>query len=137
MSDIFFERSYAIVRWDHEFSGVYFELHSFTQGEAFREVFDKALELLQARQASCWMIDLSKLPVVSLTDQDWLAQDWIPRCFTAGLAHSAVIRPESILAQMGMTRLNNLLEPAAANYPIFSSAEAGRQWLVDTMNSPA
>ena len=137
MSDVFFERPYAIVRWDDEYSGVYLEMRGFAQGEAFREVFDKALELLQARQAIRWMIDLSEVPVVSMTDQDWLAQDWIPRCFTAGLVNSAVIRPKSMLAQMGMTRLNKLLEPEAADYPVFSSAEVGRQWLLETINNPA
>ena len=137
MSDVFFERPYAIVRWDDEYSGVYLEMRGFAQGESFREVFDKALELLQARHASRWMIDLSELPVTSLTDQDWMAHDWIPRCFTAGLVHSAVIQPKSMLAQMGITRINKSLEPENANYPVFSSAPEARQWLLDTMNNPA
>ena len=131
MSDLYFERPYATVRWEADFNGVYAELHGFVPSEAYRETLEKALELLKAKGAHRWLIDISEQKVTSLEDQEWLATDFIPRCSAGGLKQHVLVVPKSVLAQMGLNRVDNIVSAIPVEYVPFGSLTEARQWLID------
>ena len=141
MPEVFFERPYTIVRWDDQFNGIYVQLLGYIPSEDFREILEKALEFLKLRKAQRWIIDLREHKVTSIEDQNWLVQNWIPRCVAAGLKQVATVVPEDVIAQMGYRRINRIVDQTVAEVPTaepmsavksahFSSMEKARQWML-------
>ena len=129
ISDVYFERPYGLVKWDTEYNGIYVKLKGFVQGEPFREILEKGLELFKAKKAVRWMIDLSEQSVSALADQEWVAKEFIPRCIAAGVVHNVMVLPESMIAQMGVNRVHTIQNATIIGPTNFFSVEEARRWL--------
>lgn len=102
---IYFEEPHVTIRWDDKLKCVYVEWCGFVQGDKFRSTMDKALELVKQKNSKNWLADLREQRVTSVEDQDWLVNNWLPRCIQTGLKRSAIIVPENVLGQMSVTRI--------------------------------
>lgn len=131
-STVFFENAYALIAWDTELQAVYLHLHGFAQGEAFKEVHEKALELSKLKRASRWIVDLSEQGVISLADQDWIANYWLPTGLQLGLKRMALVLPKSKVAQLATYRIAKQVANINEFSHVFETLEAARKWLPAT-----
>ena len=129
ITDAYFERPYGLVKWDTEYNGVYVKIKGFVQGEPFREILEKGLELFKAKKAVRWMVDLSEQRVSALADQEWIAKEFIPRCTAVGLVYNALVLPESMIAQMGVNRVHTIQKTGDIGPTSFFSVAEARRWL--------
>ena len=129
MPEVLFERPYALIQWEAEFNRFYIQIRGFVQGPPFREILEQALELLKAKEAHRWIIDVSEQKVTALEDQNWVAKDWVPRCSEAGLTFGATVVPKDILGLMSLTRIGNSLAENTTRFGSFFSLEEAQQWL--------
>lgn len=123
----YLEEPYLIIRWDETLKCVHMQWRGFVEGEKFRAGLDKGLELLKEKKAQRWLADLEQLRVVSLSDQDWMTKNWLPRATASGLRFTANVLPESVIAQMVVNRIKVNAKDDGAAY--FDDMEKAREWL--------
>ena len=133
MSDILFERPYALIRWEKDYDGLYVQIWGYVSSEPFREILETALKLLTANNLHRWILDIREQKVNTLADLDWAGKDWIPRCAAGGLTHSVTILPNSVVTQMGLHRVTSAMEEGIpVNFRTLPTVEEAREWLMES-----
>lgn len=124
---IYFSSKYVVVNWLQDIQCVYLQWNGFVIGSEYRAALNKAVELLEQKEAQNWIGDISNLGVVSETDQKWTNEDWTPRLLKTKLKNMALILPESFVARISV---NNIIsEFKSLNVKYFSDFEDAANWL--------
>jgi hypothetical protein len=105
------------------------ERSGFIKGAAFRRELELIVEELTARRASRQLNDFRKMKPVAPDDQDFINRDWLPRLVRAGLRHSAVLAPESAIAQMSLTAIVARVADTELVTQYFAHQDAAVAWL--------
>ena len=93
-----------------------------------RFVHEKIICLLAAHHVSSIIGDDTELPTIHLDDQQWIAQDWMPRAQSAGLKAAASKRPLSYFGKMAVERVQSIA-PKGLALASFETLEEARRWL--------
>lgn len=101
----------------------------FHQGAAFHRELEKILEELAAHGGYRQLNDFRKMKPVAPEDQDFINRDWLPRLVRAGLRRSAVLAPESAIAQMSLTAVVARVADANLSTNYFGDEQAAVDWL--------
>lgn len=124
-----YESAYLDIEYNADADAVEMHWKSFVSGEPFREGLDRGLELVRETGASNWFADLRDLGAVDQADQEWSNEEWFPRAIDAGLENMAILRPESVVAEMSVDRIMQEIEGTElVTYNVDDPAEA-REWL--------
>lgn len=125
------ESAYLDIEYDPELDAVRMHWKQFVSGEPFRDGLDRGLELVREKGASNWYADLRELGAVDQEDQEWSNNEWFPRAIEAGLTNMAIVRPESVVAEMSVDRIMQEVEGTdLVTYNVDDPDEA-REWLAD------
>lgn len=126
---LFYATEQVSIEWDEE-NKIIVSMHKgFVSGEDYRIASNKLLELAILKKAKKYIADGSQAKLISVADQQWIIEDWLPRAIEAGLRYNANILPRSILAQMALNAMgrNAGENPIEAHY--FSNREDALAWL--------
>jgi hypothetical protein len=133
-SMIYFDTSYAFVEWDEANRFVLLEWRDFAFGEGYRLALNKVIEALTNHGSTKLLADSRKMRAIPQEDQEWLMKDWVPRSQKAGLKHSAVVIPKTMLGQLSLKQLmkagsgpNRYVSTDGASY--FETVEDAKKWL--------
>jgi hypothetical protein len=84
--------------------GIVIQWHSFANSAQLRSLKDRGLDFYiteaERTQPLGWICDTRHFSAVRPDDQQWLANDWNPRAFDAGIRHIAFVTPENVFGQM-------------------------------------
>lgn len=101
----------------------------FSKGAQFHAELEKILEQLAAHNGSCQLNDFRKMKPVAPEDQAFINQDWLPRLVRAGLRRSAVLAPESAIAQMSLTAVVARVADVDLSTKFFGDEREAVAWL--------
>jgi hypothetical protein len=101
----------------------------FHKGAPFHTELEKILEELAAHGGYRQLNDFRKMKPVAPEDQDFINRDWLPRLVRAGLRRSAVLAPESAIAQMSLTAVVARVADVELNTNYFGDEQAAVDWL--------
>ena len=124
----------AVVTWDATLRAVHIEAQGWANTTEGRAVLDAAIRALTEHNGSRFLYDGLNMKVIKQEDQDWIAQDWMPRALAAGLRHTAMVVPKSGLAMMNVDDIAASVPDNESDVRYFSSVAKARQWLA---GSPA
>lgn len=71
--------------FDSHLQAVIMSWNGFASSSEFRAANEQVLKLLSEKNCHNIIADCREMKIISLTDQQWLYQDWIPRATQAGL----------------------------------------------------
>lgn len=77
----------------------------FLKGEEYRQLMNRAVELLERHRVSKVLADVSQLRPLVPDDMGWTTEDWAPRAVAAGMREMAVVLPRNVFAQLSVTRV--------------------------------
>lgn len=107
--------------------------NGFLSGENLRRVVAKCLDLLDEENPENWLADNRKLRAIRQHDQEWLAENLLPKLAVSSLKKMATIVSEDIFNQMA---IGNLLTKATEivhfDHQYFKSDQAAYKWLVNS-----
>lgn len=126
-----YESDHLDVRYDPPSDTVEMHWKSFVSGEPFREGLNRGLEVVEDTGASNWFADLRDLGTVDQDDQAWSNEDWFPRAIAAGLESMAIVKPESVVAEMSVDNIMQEVEGADLTTYTVDDPEEARDWLDD------
>lgn len=103
------------------------KLTGYLEGEVYRALLNKAIELLKKYCASKLLGDTSSSEAISVENQDWSNNDWAKRAVEAGLRYNAIVLPEDIFGRLSIEYIVDDAKVVKVKY-FNNIAEAG-EWL--------
>jgi hypothetical protein len=101
----------------------------FLKGEEYRELMNRAVELLERHGISKVLADVSQLRPLVAEDMSWTTEDWAPRAVAAGMREMAVVLPRSVFAQLSVTRVVENLGDDRIVTAQFDDVRSALAWL--------
>lgn len=130
---VHYNKPHLTVRWDDQTEAVHMDWHDFADGEPYREGLDAGLDLVEERDATRWLADLRDLGVVSEEDKQWSNEEWFPRALESSLSSMAIVRPESVIADMAVDDIMQEVGDGEITVKNFEDIDAARKWLDDRL----
>lgn len=125
---VFMEKPYVTIHWDDTVKCVHLEWRGFVQGDEFRNVMNESLKFIEQKKAQRWLADLRQLRVTSVSDQDWMVKEWLPRCIKSGIKKTAIIVPQFALGKMAVDRVQKQSKPMEMETAYFDNLEEAQRW---------
>jgi hypothetical protein len=132
----YYSREYLTATYDDELDAVVMQWHDFAEGEEFRDGLDAGLELVEREGAPNWLADLRDMGTVTDADQRWSNEDWFPRALGTSLSRMAIIKPESVVANMSVESVIQEVDDGSLTTHYFDNRADAGEWLQDETASP-
>lgn len=123
-----FENSNAVINYDKEAKAIVVTWKKVTPSE-YKEVLDTGLEKLKSLKLENWFADTTNHGAVSQELQGWVDKDWTPRALKAGLKRLSYNLPESVLSQMSIDSLIQVMGDVTVR--AFPNYEEAKKWLIE------
>jgi len=104
-------------------------------GKEFRNSLEQVLDLYKKlkkdHQELFWLADTRKFGVMSADDQEWIAREWNPRVYQAGLRYMAFIVPESTFGEISIKKYKEKVATQANSFEtcMFEDVYKAKEWL--------
>lgn len=108
---------------------VHHELRTVVQGERFRTILERGLELFIQNGACKWLSDDRGNGPLTPEDSEWAVTSWSPRVTAAGWKYWAVVMPEKVIGQMNMTGWIKMYAQKGVTVAAFTEPEPALKWL--------
>jgi hypothetical protein len=93
-----------------------------------RFIHESLLRLIRAHGVCKILGDDTALPTVPSEDQEWIAQNWMPRAIGSGLRFVANKPPESYFGKLSIRSIQ-ALAPPDLQFRSFEEMREAREWL--------
>lgn len=114
----------------HEDAGiVHHEIRKPLEGKVFQETLTRGAELLESKRAAKWLSDNRGHLGLSEADEAWGRTVWFPRVKAAGWRHWAIVKPQSAIGALNMSRLSQNYTILGVNARVFTSFDEAFEWL--------
>lgn len=114
------------------------EINGFLTFEKYKECWTQVLDLLEVKQCSALLIDLSRAQVITLESQQWLQEVYFPRMYKLPqFDELRVVRvlPNDVFVQISIENIDRNREGDQDDFPKyakdFNSREAAILWLTE------
>ncbi len=119
----------AMLYWHAKPKIVHHELKGIVQGQRFRQLLEKGLELFREHGACKWLSDDRGNTALSHEDTDWAINVWSPQVIAAGWKYWAVVMPKKMIGQMDMTGWIKRYAEKGVTVSAFTDPDAALRWL--------
>ncbi|MDF3818378.1 methyl-accepting chemotaxis protein [Leptospira sp. 96542] len=99
---------------------------NFTE-ELYKEILNKALEVINQYKIKNWLADTRKMGLVTTSAQNWVNENWFPLASNSTLRKMAVVLPDSVLAAISIN--DDTLKTGNVELKQVPSMEAANQFL--------
>jgi hypothetical protein len=114
----------------HRESGiVHHEVIQHVEGDAFRSVLTRGAELLEQTRATKWLSDDRGHLRMTESDEKWAQLAWFPRVKAAGWKHWAIVKPESAIGALNISRISQGFAKLGVNARIHTDFDEAFEWL--------
>ncbi|MDF3071130.1 MAG: uncharacterized protein K0R38_6731 [Polyangiaceae bacterium] len=101
----------------------------FLKGEAYRGRMERILELVAEHGIDRVLADVSRIRSLIAEDRVWTNEVWAPRAVAAGVRAMAVVLPQNVFAQLGVTHVVEKLGEVRILTAQFDDALDAQRWL--------
>jgi hypothetical protein len=84
----------ALVTWNPDLRAACLESQGWADASESHAALDAVIRALRAHRGSRCLVDNRK-KAIKPADQEWIAENWLPRALGAGLRLTAIVEPES------------------------------------------
>lgn len=116
-----------LVRHEQARNLLYIEWQPLVSAAPAREMLQQLLTVVDTRHSTRWLVNLHGMPALSLSDQHWLEQHYLPQLARLPLQHMALI--------LTSHRQHQDLLDVTAHFPppfevqVFDDVATGLEWL--------
>lgn len=132
---IYLDASFLKIEWDNGLKCVAIEYRDvFVEGEEYRKVLTKVLDLVSEKRCSRLLADGRKMRIITPEDQAWVEEVWLPRSKRVGVRYSALILPKSVVSTMAVNRLMERFTSSGGKQveivrAYFEDVPSAKEWL--------
>jgi hypothetical protein len=126
-----------ITVWYHpEIKVIHHRVHKAIRGEAFRSALLAGTATLMKHGAKKWLSDDRFVFLLPQEDEEWARNEWFPRTLKAGWRYWAIAKSEKAVVDLFLRRLAATYSAAGVQTELFSTPEAGMDWLIEQGEGP-
>jgi len=111
----------VLVTWNPDLRAACLESQGWAGAGESHAALDAVIRALRAHRGSRCLVDNRK-KAIKAADQEWIAENWLPRAVGAGLRLTAIVEPESGPAIVTIKEIE-------VRY--FSTVVRAAEWLID------
>jgi hypothetical protein len=108
---------------------VHHQMVQHVEGSAFRDVLTRGAELLEKTRATKWLSDDRVHLRMVEADEQWAKAIWFPRVQAAGWKHWAIVKPESAIGALNLSRISQNFAKLGVNARIHGDFDEALAWL--------
>lgn len=136
---IIYRDAVCTLSYDPEVPCSHMVWHGFASSTDFRAACMRALELVSEKRLTKGLSDARHLRVISVADQEWFTNDYLPMALALNLgpSYSAVIVPHDFFGKQSLDSLRGGVEDKLAHETdveattrYFDNEAAAREWLM-------
>ncbi|WP_207421330.1 STAS/SEC14 domain-containing protein [Desertivirga brevis] len=101
----------------------------------FKEGTEMMLTLVEANKTSKVLADMKDLVLISMEDQFWVVNEFLPRLNEAGVKMLAVVNPHYYYGKVAVESLTVKTNETSIACKIFHNLETAKQWLARTVEN--
>jgi hypothetical protein len=124
-----FENECCSLGTDTEIPALVFNWKGILPSPAFREVHQKALQLIRNNKLTKILGDTTNMKTMGSEDIAWMNSYWMPSAIEAGLRHGAIIKSNNSFNRMTVDAVVEKVKPEEVRISYFNNYEAARFWL--------
>ena len=124
-----FDDSFVTLLYYPESKIVHHEFHQTVQGQVYRNVLNRGLEVFRQHDAHKWLSDDRNNAALTDADTYWAKTNWFPRVVEAGWQSWAVIMPDEVLAALNLKEFVESYRPFGLQVMVFNDPQSGMDWL--------
>jgi len=99
--------------------------------DEFIRACDKALEIMKKHKLKKILTDNTQAKVVSVENQKWLNEQWLPRAERIGYyASASVITDKEVFVKYALENITKTRDKAKFKVQFFDSIDKAKQWLM-------
>lgn len=127
-----YEDEVCKVYYDPDVPCIVMEWKGFANSPAFRKANEHVLAALVDRNVTKVIADIRQMRVISISDQEWLWENWLPRAMRAGYRACAMVTSEDYFNRVSIENVAKRIDPAQFTLQYFKSLLMARAWIKKT-----
>ena len=124
-----YEDEVCKVYYDPDVPCIIMEWKGFANSQAFRKGNEHVLAALVDRNVTKVIVDIRHMRVISITDQEWLWENWLPRAMRAGYRVCAMVTSEDFFNRVSVENVTKRIDPNQFTLQHFNSLLMARAWI--------
>lgn len=129
MTTTYYESAQAIVTWDELLQVSVLTWKSFAKGDQYRIPMVKVMEQMMEHSGMKILFDTRHISAISPDDQQWGAEEWLPRLAGSGVKFVSTITPEKMVAGSSLNRAVAVLGDLPYTLVTSKSLDEAKEWL--------
>lgn len=113
---------------DLESGAVIMEWTGFSSSSQFREANEAVLKLIRDTNANKIIADIRNMKIITIQDQQWLYQNWLPRTIRAGVEFVAIVESEDFFNRLSVDNVVQKIDDQLI-IKYFKSVLGAKGWL--------
>ncbi len=123
------DTDYATLWYYPDTKIVHHKFHKPIEGQEFRQVLLKGLDIFKQYGAQKWLSDDRLNAALQIADSEWGQQQWFPKVFAAGWKFWAIVLPDKVLGRMNMQNFIKAYSEQGLIIEVFGDPDEAMQWL--------
>jgi hypothetical protein len=122
------------IKYSQQNDIIYVEWFGKTTSFQFREGNETLIEKIREHNCGRVINDIRKLELISMEDQQWIIQDYLPRSVDAGFKVVAFINPEEVFNKLSVLTVLHSFEDLPLKSGFFDTVEEAEGWVKSINN---
>jgi hypothetical protein len=124
------ETPFGRVYWDKHLRYVHTESTMYSEGQEFRDGCETVLEAIAEHKARRLLTDSRHLGLISVDDQRWMDEVWMPRFLVSGITKLAVVPPLGAIGRMSIANVAISVPGSHVTMATLGSVAEALVWLI-------
>jgi hypothetical protein len=126
--ETYLDEPYLSIRWRGVPQILYAEWRGFATSEEYRAALMTGLRAIRERHVLGYVSDARKMKVITLADQQWVKDVWLPQAVAAGLKRMAMVTAEAGLGKLIIENVVKEIDNHGLSMRKFDSVAAATNW---------
>jgi hypothetical protein len=118
------------VYWDIRQRYIHAEWTMYFEGEALRGAYETVLDAIAEHKARRLLTDSRHRGLISVADQRWMDETWMPRFLSSGVTRVAFVLPAGPIGRMSITNATKRLPGSQVTAAVMDSVAEAVAWLI-------
>jgi len=103
--------------------------HGYATSSQFRAICESMLQLMKEHNIWRVLADTTHMKMISMEDQKWLDNEWLPRAIAAGYEKCAIIVSPDYFTRVTVDSVVSKIDQNQLEIRYFDDVSAAREWL--------
>lgn len=102
---ILYQTGFAKIKWLEEHQLIYLEWLGFANGEDYRRLHEKVLEMIIRQGAKMFVQDMTQMEIIAGEDIDWTISYWHQQLARLGIRQLYAVEPQKAFGKISSRKL--------------------------------